>query len=203
MAWETRSVRSVSGAIWTIMVTLEEISTNQSASWSDDNKKAADALFITCSDFDFIIALVTVQNVFNYTHSTTVKLQWREGDILKAYTEIDVIKNTLQNKVRKNIDKYHTKWFAIAVELGKKVNVLPTKPRTCSHQTLRSNVPADTPLEYFRKSLTIPFVDHLLMELNARFNRNALAVAKGFALVPTIMKEKIKTCGIGSWKFEL
>ena len=127
-----------------------------------------------------------------------VKLQRSQGDILKAYNDIDLIIGTLQNTVRKNIDQYHDTWFEQATKLAGKVSVSPSKPLTCSRQTLRANTPAHTPNVYYRVVLTAPFIDYLITELNTRFDKNNAGFSKGFILIPTIMQEKIKQSG--SWK---
>ena len=62
-------------------------------------------------------------------------------DMLKAYDEIELILDTLENKVKCDIDAYHSKWCTEAVTLGEQFNALPSKPRTCAHQLLRDNTP--------------------------------------------------------------
>ena len=101
----------------------------------------------------YYITLVIVQNVLSYTHATTAKLQRSEGDIVKAYSEIELIKGrTLQNTVRKHINSYNDTWFDQAAKLAETVGVSPSKPRTCSCQTLRANALSETPRDYYRIS---------------------------------------------------
>lgn len=47
-------------------------------------------------------------------------------------------------------------------------------PRLCGKQTQRSNVPHKSPEDYFRRSLYIPFLDHVLSELRHRFSDNSM-----------------------------
>jgi len=63
-------------------------------------------------------------------------------------------------------------------------------PRICGRQTLRDNVTADTPESYFKRTLTIPFLDHLSAEIETRFSDTAKKAAKGLNLTPTVMKLK-------------
>ena len=44
-----------------------------------------------------------------------------------------------------------------------------SKPRTTGHHTLRPNVPAETDKVYFRRSLFIPYMDHLITDMEDRF----------------------------------
>ena len=50
------------------------------------------------------------------------------------------------------------------------VTRLCQKPRTCQIQHNRVNYPAVTIDEYFKRNLTVPFVDHLLSQLCSRFD---------------------------------
>ena len=52
--------------------------------------------------------------------------------------------------------------------LAEKQNVLPSKPRTTGRQQHRDNVPADTPEEYWRRSVYYPLLDHIDNELETR-----------------------------------
>ena len=57
------------------------------------------------------------------------------------------------------------------VSLGGKINALPPSlPRRFTHQTNRENVPSNTPEEYFRRAITIPFFDDMISHLNNRFS---------------------------------
>ena len=53
-------------------------------------------------------------------------------------------------------------------KLAEKQNVLPSKPRTAGRQQNRDNVPADTPEEYWRRSVYYPLLDHIANELETR-----------------------------------
>ena len=49
-----------------------------------------------------------------------------------------------------------------------KVGVTHSMPYVSGQQTQRNNVTATSSEEYYRRAVTIPFVDHLLQELNTR-----------------------------------
>lgn len=72
-------------------------------------------------------------------------------------------------KVRNDVDAYHDMWYSDAIELAKKVDVQETRPRVIGRQTHRDNPRCDSPTEYFKTTITIPFLDHLLTEMNERF----------------------------------
>ena len=89
-----------------------------------------------------------------------------------------------------NVDDFNSKWFDIAKGKPEAVGVDgPSIPRHCGRQRGQSNVPAEEPAEYYRRSVTIPFLDHLLSQLDHRFSSDQQRVVRGLSLVPSVMKE--------------
>ena len=68
-----------------------------------------------------------------------------------------------------------------------KVGTQPVLPRICGKQQYRMNFPSDTPSEHYKRSISIPLLDHMLSELNCRFSSDNQVVLKGMCLVPTVM----------------
>ena len=62
-----------------------------------------------------------------------------------------------------------------------------TKPRTCSQQIYQSNQPVQNTKEYFRVSLTIPFLDHVSADLEYRFPGDELTQYRGLYIIPYVM----------------
>jgi hypothetical protein len=58
-----------------------------------------------------------------------------------------------------------------------------TVPRQAAQQTHRDNHLATTPEQFFKTSVAIPFLDHLMSELEDRF-KNADIAMDGLSLVP-------------------
>ena len=52
------------------------------------------------------------------------------------------------------------------VELAAKFEVQPSKP--CWKTKRRENVPADTPCQYWKRTIYLPFMDHLLQGMNTQ-----------------------------------
>ena len=67
------------------------------------------------------------------------------------------------------------------------VGVEPSLPRLCGRQSHRSNVPAQTPSEYYRRTVTIPVLDHLLSEMEAQFSTHQETALLGLHLIPSIL----------------
>ena len=79
-----------------------------------------------------------------------------------------------------NVDDFNSKWFDIAKNKLEAVGVdAPKIPRHCGHQRGWDNVPSEEPAEYYKRSDTIPFLDHLLSQLQSRFSNDQQLVAHG------------------------
>ena len=53
---------------------------------------------------------------------------------------------------------------------------------------MRDNVQGDGPEDYFRKSITVPFLDYMVIEMKKRFTDLHARTALGLQLVPTIIE---------------
>ena len=85
---------------------------------------------------------------------------------------------------------FHCRWYEETCSLALKVNIQPSTPRTTIRQTQRTNTPAATPLEYYKRALIIPLLDHLLSELNGCFSDTSKRVTKFMSLMLTVILSK-------------
>ena len=96
--------------------------------------------------------------------------------------------------MRDNVDSFNSTWFDIAQNKSGAVGADgPTILQRCGRQRGWDNVPAEELAEYYKRSITIPFLDHLLSQLQSRFSSDHQLVARGLSLVPAIMKESAST----------
>lgn len=78
--------------------------------------------------------------------------------------------------------------------LGKRLAQLP---RCCRRQTARSNTPGDTPEIYYRRTISIPFLDQLVSHLETRFSNIQQNAIMGMTIVPSVlMDESTTTSGL-------
>ena len=104
-----------------------------------------------------------------------------------AYVEVDSAKTALY-QVREDIDTFHKKLYATAVALAETINAsLPSIPCRCARQTFRSNVPALTPEDYYRRDLTVPFLDEMIAHINSRFSEIQKKAMMALSLVPSVL----------------
>ena len=63
----------------------------------------------------------------------------------------------------------------------------PSMPRICGHQRHRASIPASNPSEYFRTTITVPILDHLLSELDKQFSSHKKTAFQGLCLEPSVL----------------
>lgn len=174
----------------TVVHTLEVISSGSAGGWNSDSCSSANSLLTCITQFQFVISFIVTSKCLGYIKGLTISLQKKAKDICHAYKEVSTVEKAL-NEVRKNIDTQHKKWFDDAVALGSKINASePQLPRWCSRQTARSNTPGDKPEIYYKRSISIPFIDELLGHLKSRFSDIQQKATKDMTMVPSVLMDK-------------
>ena len=84
--------------------------------WSSEAIIDARSLQLSISNTDFLCALVITNYCLKYPEALTSNLQAEAKDIADAVSEINTVKEVLQN-VRENIEVYHTKWFCTVEQM--------------------------------------------------------------------------------------
>ena len=118
-----------------------------------------------------------------------MKLQGRSVELMEAYHSVELVIESIK-KIRLKVEEYNKSWFKDIQKIADKLAIEIKKPRSCCRQMNRSNVSADSPEEYFRRSLTIPFFDHMVQELTSRFsNAQQQCIPMGQSIIPKKMKQ--------------
>ena len=156
----------------------------------------------TCQ-FQIIVIVVIVRKILSYTRGLTKKLQSIDRDLPKVTSDIKLLKKTLKDR-RENIDLHHEIWHQESLTLSKEVDVKESIKRKRRPQRYRDNYDEGIEEEYYKKSLSIPFLDQLITELDTRFSSDAVTIYNCFFLVPAVMfsnGENSSNFGIGStWR---
>ena len=130
------------------------------------------------ASFDFISTLVLTRSILDLTLPVTELLQGKEIDMADASHFLDSLKSVIFSK-RNTVDEFHNNCYRIILEIANKVSISETKPRTAAFQKNRNDVPSESVSDYFRKVVTIPLLDHLLTQLNVRFDGASVMVYGG------------------------
>ena len=124
--------------------------------------------------------------MFGCTKPLSCLLQESTIDVISAYKEIHTIK-TILSDIRKDPSKEFKNIFKATLTMAKitgSADEMPI-PRTCGRQTARSNVDASSPEECWRRSVFVPFLDHIIQELSDRFSQLNEDAVKRLNLLPS------------------
>ena len=168
------------------MATLDDIRNDNT--FNSESITKANGLFHAITQCEFITALVVCNETLAYTRGITVKLQGKSVELMEVYHSVELVIESLK-KIRLTVEEYNETWFTNIQKIADKLAVEIKKPRSCGRQLNRSNISADSPEEYYRRSLTIPFLDHMVQELTSRFsNSQQQCIPMGQSIVPEKMK---------------
>ena len=167
-----------------IVSALEAVKDNADGSWNGDSIRDASALYHATISFGFLVSLVVVCHCLQITRPLTKQLQSPQMDVVKCLEKVNLLFSMLK-RYREEIDHRHKFWYEEAVSLAETVGTVPSKPRIASVQQNRSNTPSDTVSEYYRRILSIPFMDHLITQISARFCDRNVAALDGFFGLPS------------------
>ena len=169
---------------------LEELVHASPAEWNRDTRSEAHSFLLALSQFSFIVTLVITQRILAYTRGLSVKLQGRYIDAVRAHTDIESVKSVLKGS-RSRVDDFHERLYDDTVQLGANVGVEESVPRLPGRQQHRHNNPATNSKDYYRVNLTIPLLDHMIGELDNRFDSDSSAVVAEFIkLLPAALYNK-------------
>lgn len=111
-------------------------------------------------------------------------LQGATQDIISAYQKVNIAIQELELIRRDSGHSFNEVWDE-AVIIAKKISTTLAVPRMCNRQTTRKNVTADSPKQYFCRSVFIPHLGHLLSELKSRFSTANAILSKAICLIPS------------------
>mgnify|MGYP001797961719 FL=1 len=154
-----------------ILPALQEISKDMSN--EQDVRYRASGMREAIKKFQFIVSLVLVESCLKCTKPLTLQLQSASIDAGKAREKASLLYLKM-NELRTEIDATHTKFYEEAVSIAEKVNVKPLRPRTTPRQVHRESVPANSSSEYFKRAVTIPFLDEIIGQIHTRFSEGNL-----------------------------
>ena len=136
--------------------------------WSVEDKRNAQAHLNALESFEFVYTLVTLQHCLLYLKETVVKLQGQCQDIASGFALIDQCSKEIQS-LRDNVDDYAHRIFEHSCRLTERSQIAVSMPRVSGRLQHRPNPPSNSVEEYFKLSVTIPFLDHMLSDLTSRF----------------------------------
>ena len=157
--------------------------------WDCANRSEAQQILANITALDFIVVFLLMYQYLSHMAGITVKPQAKAVDIIEAHSMIASTRNMYANErteVVKNFQKIHDH----AVRMAEKVGCSPSKPRAAQRQQHRSNAPAESVVEYYKRNCAIPFLDHILSNLDKQFSSLAITATSLLGLVPSVICTK-------------
>ena len=132
---------------------------------------------------------MVLKHVLQPLREITTNLQKRDIDIRCAYTSLTEVKEDVA-AIRTDIDGRFQLWYKDAQDLAKELGTDERAPRAKGRSNYRATHPAESPKEYFKRSLSIPFVDNVSSQMEERFDSAAAGTVLAlFSLIPSVVKE--------------
>ncbi|XP_041346704.1 52 kDa repressor of the inhibitor of the protein kinase-like [Gigantopelta aegis] len=161
--------------------------------WDANTRTTAQGLLTTIKSFPFIMAFLTIKSCLLSVMPIAKLLQCSDLDCYEAYNLIGQSVTDLKSN-RSNIDGIFKDWYGEAVKLSEDIGGYVTMSRVGGRfQQHRDNIPSSTTEQYFRNSIAIPFLDHLITEMESRFSEDACKCRHLFGLIPKLI---VKTSDI-------
>ena len=161
-------------------------SNEASSGWEGKYRADASRLLTGLEQFEFIIMFLTVYQYLSHLEGITIKLQSTSLDIVHAFRLVKEVKDVHQS-LRETVANDFTKIYDQAVRMADKVDVQPAKPRTARRMRNKANAPAESVQEHFLRNVAIPFLDHVVTDLEARFSPLSVTSSTLLGLLPSVL----------------
>ena len=153
--------------------------------WEPKVRSEAQQIVTSITSFSFIVTFMAVYQYLSHLSGITVKLQKTSLDIIKAHELVNEV-NAVYKEERRDVDSGFSKIFQQSIRLAERVGAEVSMPRIARLQQHRSNPEASSPEDYFRKSVAIPLLDHILSTLEAQFSKAAAVASSLLGVVPSV-----------------
>ena len=131
---------------------------------------SADAvcLFRSCQTPQFLAAVHVANHCLAQSVGVSKALQDPSAVLSTAYTRINDVTDEFR-KMRENSEEEFHEIFEEISSVAQDVGIEIGIPRLAGRQIHRNNVQVETPEEYYRISIFVPFLDHLITQLSDCF----------------------------------
>ena len=117
----------------------------------------------------------------------TSKLQKRDLDIYEAFCDVESVVKDVET-IRRGIDERYESWYEEILHITRCTGGEEKQPRVVGRQQNRSNHQANSPKEYYKIAIMVPFCDEVLMQLSSRFSEDSKVSIRGLLrLAPPLL----------------
>ena len=183
-----------------IVITLNEIcllsdddrfyDEGENWSWDSNIRSLANGLRHTFANFGHIVSFVVSKELLEPMQPLVSSFQGRLVEVYFGFSKNDQVID-MYAEIRKEIDTWYHRMYNKVLALANVVGSAETFPRVCSRLRHRDNLPAENALEYWKRTVAIPFVDIVCEEIKDRFSKEKRAHYELCALIPAIILKKL------------
>lgn len=131
-------------------------------------RQKASQLLTCMTTSSFVVCVFIIARYSSLLEPVTNELQGVKQDLLSVKHQIDNIL-TIFRKHRENCDETFSELMSEVSAFCTEMNIDLNCPRIVGRQKNRSNIPADTPFNYYKLNVFIPYMDSLITSLENRF----------------------------------
>ncbi|XP_039633387.1 THAP domain containing 12a isoform X2 [Perca fluviatilis] len=170
-----------------LLLCVDSVHDNEDMRWDDQVTHNALEISKALADFEFVMALVVLKNVFTLTQAFGKNVRGSAADAHFAAASLKAVLHSLK-EVSDNIDVYHEFWNDEAVNLAAAMEIPVTVPRSFlrKHQ---SDSGAVRPETHYKEHLSVPVVEHVTREMNELFCEDHMKALRCLSLVPAVIEQ--------------
>lgn len=162
-----------------IIDTLEKVS-----NWNDSvSAPKAEIYLKSLLSCQLLISLECVSHLFSLTLPLSVLFQKKTLDFKAANELVDDLLTVLKTERENVTEAFHGMFEKVSVTAAE-LDIDIVLPRRVGRQVHRDNHPSDSPEEYFRVSIFIPMLDHIISDIESRFKKETRDALELNVLLP-------------------
>lgn len=181
-----KSIRVFSEHFITIIQSLQSLSINDVI--QAKTRQRAFYLHSSASNFSFLITMIIIAKYSAILEPVTNILQGESMELYKVREHIDTLLEMFGNN-RINAIKNFNLLFTDAKSIANDLGFIITFPRITGKQLHRNNYQSETPEDYYRISVFVPYLESIIQSIKERFEKdNSIAFSLHY-LHPVLFKK--------------
>ena len=157
--------------------------------WDSESRSNANGLRHTFAGFEHIVVFMLSKELLEPFRPIAECLQSRLQEVYFGFKKVGEV-TQYYRQLRESVDLEHGHIYLKAIELSETIATAEGMPRIIRGRQTRPNPAVTSPCDYWRVTITIPFLDSIISELESRFAVDKQAHFELCALIPELIKEK-------------
>ena len=156
--------------------------------WDSESRTLANGLLNIFVSFQHTIVFMLAKELLQPIRPIAECLQGRLQEVYFGFQKVSEVKQHYQ-ALREDVDKEHDRIYQKALLLTDKIGGEERMLSIIPGRQSRPNPEVQSPKDYWRATVTIPFLDSIITELESRFGSEKRARYELCALIPEVLRE--------------